>query len=1266
MDISVLLDLSQPYTPQKVEMLDELVGIMYGLRPGDRVIADKVLSELKQKTESWRVVGNILQLSSDYNTKFFALSILEKCIQFQWKILPFDQKTGIKQYITEMCIELCQNEKILEENKHFLNKTNETLIMIVKQEWPDNWENFITEICNAAKTNQYICENTMKLLRLLSEEVFDFGEDQMVSKKVEKLMGILNQQFPQILSLIMFVLTSYLENPQNIKVNLVVSSLQCLCHYLKWIPLNYILECDLRPQLPHSITSNGSSNITYNLLQFLLDHFWGNPSFRLESIRCLTEISPLKIEENVRDINGNMNKKFEDQMVQIWLSIVNRIKEVPNEYAQYDTIPNISTSMRLYYERYFNYIALLLSSFIKTHRLTICEKYPETIQGMDFALERMVNISYIQNDEIFKVCVDFWLHFTQQLVYDVLDNSKKKPNENSMANHQANSSPLFLLKNDSFSNIDNPESQRQENPFNNPEEYSSRLVHYQSLLCDVRKMIICRMAKPQEVYIAIDPETGEVTRENIPDTDEISLYKSLREILIYLSNLGQNYMEKIILQLLQEEFDIVCLNCGVICTCNSSFGNQWNPIKLNRLCWAVGSISGSLSKNIERRLIIEVIKSLLMLCERKRGKANKAAVASCVMYVVGQYPRFLKDHWKFLQTVINKLFEFMHETFPGVKDMACEAFLKIATKCRKSMSSNNYIDGNNRNPANNQMLSGIMDGNLQDVKFLKYMIGYSHELKQHLDDKQILTLIQGISITISSLKDIDEQYFYITELLHIFDSLYWNDLVSKLVEFRSNRDNKLVINELCSMECSQKLIVILRIMETIASSSGVGFARVLIERSPFLIEFYKLYSSYIAEEVQQKGVIIVSHAHIKQLRISKKEIIKLINSFISFVAPRKKLKLNENKNFSGYITDMQSILYHNITGSEMMQYIIHPIIIPVLEDYHACISEVKESQVLILSSTVIVRLNDIVRVNNEIFNAIIYHTFECTLSMIKDNFHAYPDHREFFYTFLSDCNEFCFLQLFNLPGNILTLYVESIIWAIRHEQPNMAEKGLIILYNMLINLISHNSSKDIGVQNSYIQNNTLSQFCHAFYLSIIREIFGVLTDTLHTSGFQYQTMVLYELIKISEFSLFEGNQSNKPPGINSNPSVRCDSCQGGVCKLAKVGVMEYIADLLIKSFITVQKEQVEVFVLELFNSVHNKTITDFQRIVHDFLIQIKEFTNEESKHVFEIEKSIAIKRAIEIENSRQWAIPGLVCQEIGFNSISGEGDEDDIGEDDDE
>ena len=34
--------------------------------------------------------------------------------------------------------------------------------------------------------------------------------------------------------------------------------------------------------------------------------------------------------------------------------------------------------------------------------------------------------------------------------------------------------------------------------------------------------------------------------------------------------------------------------------------------------------------------------------------------------------------------MIRKLFEFMHESFNGVKDFACETFLKLSIKCAKN------------------------------------------------------------------------------------------------------------------------------------------------------------------------------------------------------------------------------------------------------------------------------------------------------------------------------------------------------------------------------------------------------------------------------------------------------------------------------------------------------------------------------------------------------------------------------------------------------
>lgn len=87
-----------------------------------------------------------------------------------------------------------------------------------------------------------------------------------------------------------------------------------------------------------------------------------------------------------------------------------------------------------------------------------------------------------------------------------------------------------------------------------------------------------------------------------------------------------------------------------------------------------------LDEETEKRFLVNFIKELLGLTEMIRGKDNKAVVASNIMYIVGQYPRFLKAHWKFLKTVVNKLFEFMHETHEGIVILS-ECTLTLLIRC---------------------------------------------------------------------------------------------------------------------------------------------------------------------------------------------------------------------------------------------------------------------------------------------------------------------------------------------------------------------------------------------------------------------------------------------------------------------------------------------------------------------------------------------------------------------------------------------------------
>lgn len=48
------------------------------------------------------------------------------------------------------------------------------------------------------------------------------------------------------------------------------------------------------------------------------------------------------------------------------------------------------------------------------------------------------------------------------------------------------------------------------------------------------------------------------------------------------------------------------------------------------------AIASSSDEEAEKRFLVTVIKELLGLTERKKGKDNKAVVASNIMYIVGQ------------------------------------------------------------------------------------------------------------------------------------------------------------------------------------------------------------------------------------------------------------------------------------------------------------------------------------------------------------------------------------------------------------------------------------------------------------------------------------------------------------------------------------------------------------------------------------------------------------------------------------------------------
>ena len=178
--------------------------------------------------------------------------------------------------------------------------------------------------------------------------------------------------------------------------------------------------------------------------------------------------------------------------------------------------------------------------------------------------------------------------------------------------------------------------------------YPLRKHKYTEILSNLRVVMIEKMVRPEEVLV-VENDEGEIVREFVKESDTVQLYKTIRECLVYLTHLDVVDTENIMTEKLARQVD----------------NSEWSWHNCNVLCWAIGSISLAMNEETEKRFLVTVIKDLLGLTEMKRGKDNKAVVASNIMYIVGQYPRFLKAHWKFLKTVVNKLFEFMHESHEG-------------------------------------------------------------------------------------------------------------------------------------------------------------------------------------------------------------------------------------------------------------------------------------------------------------------------------------------------------------------------------------------------------------------------------------------------------------------------------------------------------------------------------------------------------------------------------------------------------------------------
>jgi hypothetical protein len=68
---------------------------------------------------------------------------------------------------------------------------------------------------------------------------------------------------------------------------------------------------------------------------------------------------------------------------------------------------------------------------------------------------------------------------------------------------------------------------------------------YPVVLEPIREIMINLMAKPKEVLVVMD-ENGDAVEEHFDDTETISIYETMRETLIFLTNIDTPAMDRVI------------------------------------------------------------------------------------------------------------------------------------------------------------------------------------------------------------------------------------------------------------------------------------------------------------------------------------------------------------------------------------------------------------------------------------------------------------------------------------------------------------------------------------------------------------------------------------------------------------------------------------------------------------------------------------------------------------------------------------------------
>lgn len=288
----------------------------------------------------------------------------------------------------------------------YLSSCRERFIQIIKQEWDSTWPSAIKDLAESCKQNQTLCENNLEIMLMLSEEIFEDTKQNMTKVQLDRLKERYNENLKIIYDLCDYISKAYIQDQSKISPSLIKMCLKMFYAFLSWAPTNLIFGTDF--------------------LDVILVGLMGDIRLTVQCLQCFTESYSIPLNDFTKDELVIIRKKLFDAFTLFTHKIhqilpVNRQfraerQEKMKNHNQLTLFDSVTKEVALYFisvvKHHFNW---MFDTTLELYRNNN-RQWMDICQLLESMLKYMVNMSDVDHDTLYKICIDFWLAFTNKRV----------------------------------------------------------------------------------------------------------------------------------------------------------------------------------------------------------------------------------------------------------------------------------------------------------------------------------------------------------------------------------------------------------------------------------------------------------------------------------------------------------------------------------------------------------------------------------------------------------------------------------------------------------------------------------------------------------------------------------------------------------------------------------------------------------------------------------------------------------------------------------